>query len=107
MSNAVDKICPLCGKSFVSNHGNRVYCSFECTKNAKKLKRRERHQTCKKAFEEPKLGCDTYHKKQYTNKYKEEITKPKKPKEFKLTREQLDQRERLKIELLIRRDTAN
>lgn len=101
MSNAVEKVCPFCGKSFVAHHNRQFYCSLECQKEDARLKTAEKRHALRRNFKGTDAGSGTYHGSQYSDKYK------KKTKEFKLTRKQLDQRERLKMELLIRRDTAN
>ncbi len=30
----MEKVCPLCGKNFSPSHGNRKYCSAECSEKA-------------------------------------------------------------------------
>jgi len=30
----MEKVCPLCGKKFIPLHGNRKYCSAECSETA-------------------------------------------------------------------------
>jgi len=35
------KKCPICGKTFTKHHNRQVYCSPECSKEAKKLQDRK------------------------------------------------------------------